>query len=125
MERGISKAGENEYLIMQARNELETHFQQQQAANSSHSGISSSPDEDSSTVGLSRPDSSAATPGSGISPMMSADTIPNDLKQQLCKGAPVAAAQVGVGGGGFIDTPTYTFTLPDLTVYPGKPRNVR
>ena len=105
MERGISKAGENEYLIMQARNQLESHFQQQQSVISS-TGSSSSPDED--------PPPDMPQPPGGSSSSSSSDVV------VISPRPPQAAAQVGVGGGGFIDTPTYTFTLPDLTVYPGK-----
>lgn len=68
MERGISKASENEYIISQARSQVENEFQ---------------PSPDS-------PDSTPSVFHSGIT---------------AC---------------GFIDTPVYTFILPDLTIYPGK-----
>ncbi len=79
MERGISKASENELLVIQARNQVESQFQQAAAV----VGSASSPDS---------PDSGSGAFVSGASG----------------------------GGGGFIDTPLYTFTLPDLTVYPGE-----
>lgn len=66
MERGISKASENEYIISQARSQVENEFQ---------------PSPDS-------PDSTPSVFHSGIT---------------AC---------------GFIDTPVYTFILPDLTIYP-------
>ena len=112
MERGISKAGENEYLIMQARNQLETHFQQQQSVvSSSSNGSSSSPDED--------PPPDAMMPRVSPNPAGSSLVSSSDGVGLATTPRPQVAAQVGVGGGGFIDTPIYTFTLPDLTVYPG------
>eukprot|EP00095_Tigriopus_kingsejongensis_P005689 snap_masked-scaffold158_size296719-processed-gene-1.14 protein:Tk05689 transcript:snap_masked-scaffold158_size296719-processed-gene-1.14-mRNA-1 annotation:"conserved hypothetical protein" len=66
MERGISKASENEYIVSQARSQVENEFQP-------------SPESPDSVLG----------------------GFPN-----------------GITACGFIDTPLYTFILPDLTIYP-------
>lgn len=67
MERGISKASENEYIISQARNHVESQFQ-------------TSPD----------------------SPDIGSSNLKFSTQKEV------------------IDTPVYTFTLPDLTIYPGR-----
>ncbi len=96
MERGISRAVDNEYLVNQARTCVASDYlppkfveaglkEDQQSCCNEPSDSRNSPDS---------PDSGASV-ASGL--------YPGNLFS-----------------GGFIETPVYTFTLPDLSCYPGK-----
>ncbi len=76
MERGISKAGDNEMLVLEARHQLESQMI-----------------------------SSANTLSSHLECSTRADS-PQLHKEELAVG--------------LVETPVYTFFLPDLTVYPGR-----
>ncbi len=102
MERGISKASENELLVVQARSHVENHFQQ----GGGGGGGSGSPDSLDS-VGFVP----GAAPGAVVA-MPEAQMASLSVHHVAVPPTP--------SPNGFVDTPVYTFTLPDLTTYPGQ-----
>ncbi len=112
MERGISKASENELIVVQARSSVESHFQHRNGNH--HRGAEDSPDCNS---------------GRFVSSSSSSSNSSNSSSSSSGSSSCVVAIPVGAPGSaspnGFVDTPVYTFTLPDLTSYPGKARRLR
>ena len=135
MERGISKATENEFLINEARSKLEKDF----GSLGLHSDVSSSIGEN-----YSRYNENAATncendvvtetsnrtlvrnrydryedntSGSSGNTSNSPTHLPGSGSNSEYR---IESDNLVANAGNFVENPVYTFILPDLTIYPGK-----
>ena len=135
MERGISKAAENEFLINEARSKLERDF----GSLGLHSDVSRSIGEN-----YSRYNENAATncendvvtetsnralvrnrydryedntSGSSGNTSNSPTHLPGSGSNSDYR---IESDNLVLNTGNFVENPVYTFILPDLTIYPGK-----
>ena len=135
MERGISKATENEFLINEARSKLEKDF----GSLGLHSDVSRSIGEN-----YSRYNENAATncendvvtetsnrtlvrnrydryedntSGSSGNTSNSPTHLPGSGSNSEYR---IESENLVANAGNFVENPVYTFILPDLTIYPGK-----
>lgn len=134
MERGISKAAENEFLINEARSKLERDFgtlgihsdvsrsikEYNEKVNDSEA-INSRNDIVTETTGRAwvknRYDKYEDTSGSSGNTSNSPTHLPESGSNSDYR---IDSDNIISSTGNFIENPVYTFILPDLTIYPGK-----
>ena len=151
MERGISKATENELLVIEARNKVEQDFESlalgpdvshiQVLRNGKHNQHSSTDVSQATTYPPLIQDVNCTPAGAWVSDgvqrgLRSGGNSPNSpngrdgilphsqYRSEDIRNSPNNAYVAGGGivasnNTGFIETPVYTFILPDLTRYPG------
>jgi hypothetical protein len=125
MERGISKATENEFIVNAARSQVENQFQRLTSSTEEDVDEVYTPEaEDSTDHSLSSPPpppppsfSCGGSGGGGVEHVDEASPATVIITKHIRQGSDGRGGIV-IGGNGFIETPLYTFTLPDLTVFP-------
>ena len=144
MERGISKATENELIVNAARFQVESHFGGGGGGGGQRQMPPLAPSPESAAEYSSHEEGavSADTPDSGITEH-SLSSPPPPFSETTSAASGVSSGIGGSGGSGggrshfrsgshggsvinsygFIETPLYTFTLPDLTVFQGARTN--
>ena len=129
MERGISKATENEFIVHAARSEVESRF--------GSGRLTSSPEEDETDCSAAAVSGDHRSIGSPPPPTATTTAYTGERSVSSSSGYSSYGSSNGSSGkrhartgshgsgvvvansSGFIETPLYTFTLPDLSVYPG------
>lgn len=129
MERGISKAAENEFLVNEARNKLEQDFGSLGLGTDVSHIIKNGEDRDKFRAAKSPnfiedmsnmpgtawvKDGYEGDSGSSGNTSNSPNHVDGSASTYRSGGEKLASITVG-----FIETPVYTFILPDLTIYPG------